>query len=210
MRRHLVLALWLLLPMAWVGHAQELTAPTALLSQVQAQLQQAPVLRGEFTQEKTLKGFKQPLLSSGRFVVAQGKGMVWLVQQPFASTLRLSPQALQSLQADGSLAFEMQASQEPVVRTINSMLLAVMSADVALLHQHFHVTGSVQGSKGWQLTLTPRDKMLAQWIQKIEVHGQQFVQQVKLLEGQGEVSLISIRNMALAQSLQGLDAQLFD
>lgn len=58
-----------------------------LLAQVRQRVQDAPVVRGEFEQLKTVKGFKQPLRSSGDFIVARGKGIVWHVLKPFESTL---------------------------------------------------------------------------------------------------------------------------
>ena len=181
-----------------------------LLAQVRQQLQSAPVVRGAFVQSKTLQGFKQPLQSSGRFVLAQGKGMVWQVQQPWASTLRITPDSLQSLQADGSTSFALQADQEPVLRTINAMLFAVMGADVQTLAQHFHVSGSAQPGKGWQLSLVPREAVLSSWLQKIELQGQQHVQQVRLQEARGDVSVISMTNVANAEVMSGDDAALFD
>ena len=39
-------------------------------------LKASPVLKGEFEQTKTLKGFKNPLVSRGEFLVARGQG-VW-------------------------------------------------------------------------------------------------------------------------------------
>ncbi len=189
------------------------TAPAAqshLLSQVRQRLVQTPVVRGTFTQEKTIKGFQHPLRSSGRFVVAQGKGIVWQVQQPFASTLRVTPDSLQSLQADGQVDFQLQAQQEPALRAINSMLFAVMAADVTALAQHFVVQGSLQGSDAWRLTLTPRDKMLGQWLSRIELQGDRFVREVRLLEAQGDASVIQLQNPAADRALKPEEASLFD
>ena len=49
----------------------------ALLQKVHAQLRTDAVVKGRFEQLKTVQGFKQPLRSSGEFVVAQSKGIVW-------------------------------------------------------------------------------------------------------------------------------------
>ena len=43
-------------------------------TRVGVDVQDAPVVRGQFTQLKTVQGFKQPLKSSGDFVVAKGGG----------------------------------------------------------------------------------------------------------------------------------------
>lgn len=187
----------------------EAHAAQTLLAQVRQRVQDAPVVRGQFTQRKTLKGFKQPLQSSGNFVVARGKGIAWQVRQPFASTLIIKPESLLSRAADGSLAMEMKAQDEPVLRTINAMLFAVMAADLAQLSQYFEVTGQVH-SIGWKLHLVPRDAMLAQWLQAVDLSGQQFVQEVQLQEARGDRSQILIQNPAAEQALRAQDASLFE
>lgn len=176
-----------------------------LLVQVRQQLKDAPVVRGQFTQEKTVKGFKQPLRSSGEFVVAKGLGIVWHVRKPFESSLIVKPDSLQSRRADGSLSMQMRAEDEPVLRTVNAMLFAVMSADLVQLHHLFEVSGKAQAS-GWQMRLLPRDPMLAQWLASIELEGGQFVREVRLQEARGDSSLIRIEGAEAAS--QASDAEL--
>lgn len=196
-------------PSAPAAAKTEAANAQALLAQVRQRVQDAPVVRGQFTQLKTVQGFKQPLKSSGDFVVARGKGIAWQVRQPFASTLIVKPDSLLSRAADGSVAMQMKAQDEPVLRTINAMLFAVMAADLAQLSQYFEVTGQVHSS-GWKLHLVPRDAMLAQWLQAVDLSGQQFVQEVQLQEARGDRSQILIQNPAAEQSLRAQDASLFE
>lgn len=196
-------------PSAPVASKNEAKNAQALLAQVRQRVQDAPVVRGQFTQLKTVQGFKQPLKSSGDFVVARGKGIAWQVRQPFASTLIVKPDSLLSRAADGSVAMQMKAQDEPVLRTINAMLFAVMAADLAQLSQYFEVTGQVHSS-GWKLHLVPRDAMLAQWLQAVDLSGQQFVQEVQLQEARGDRSQILIQNPAAEQALRAQDASLFE
>jgi hypothetical protein len=176
----------------------------ALLAQVRERVQSAPVVRGQFTQLKTVQGFRQPLKSSGDFVVARGKGIAWQVRQPFASTLIVRPDSLLSRGA-----VQMRAQDEPVLRTINAMLFAVVSADLAQLTHYFEVSGQVQGA-GWSLHLVPRDPVLAQWLQAVDLSGQQFVQSVQLQEARGDRSQIQMANPVAEQALRAQDAALFD
>lgn len=196
-------------PSAPVAAKNEVTNAKTLLAQVRQRVQDAPVVRGQFTQLKTVQGFKQPLKSSGDFVVARGKGIAWQVRKPFASTLIVKPDSLLSRAADGSVAMQMKAQDEPVLRTINAMLFAVMAADLAQLSQYFEVTGQVHSS-GWTLHLVPRDAMLAQWLQAVDLRGQQFVQEVQLQEARGDRSQILIQNPTAEQALHAQDASLFE
>ena len=73
---------------AWVGGG----APAA-----QAQslgLAGGEVLRGRFTQQRFLQGFNAPLTSSGSFIVAPGRGIVWRGETPFAIVTVMGPGGL--------------------------------------------------------------------------------------------------------------------
>ncbi|MPM39911.1 hypothetical protein SDC9_86547 [bioreactor metagenome] len=179
-----------------------------LLEQVRKQLKDAPVVRGKFEQIKTIKGFKQPLRSSGEFVVAKGKGIVWHVLEPFESSLIVRPDSLQSRRADGEVSIQMRAEDEPVLRTVNAMLFAVMSADLVQLRQFFEISGKVQAS-GWQMHLVPRDPMLAQWLAAVDLQGAQFVREVRMQEARGDSSVIRIRDAAAQQALNDADQAWF-
>lgn len=187
------------------------TTPAAqeLLSQVRQRVQDAPVVRGGFEQLKTVKGFKQPLRSGGDFVVARGKGIVWHVLRPFESVLVVKPDSLQSRGSDGKLTMQMRAQDEPVLRTVNAMLFAVMSANLTELAQHFQVTGQVT-ARGWSLHLVPRDPTLAQWLTAVDLQGSQFVQEVRLLEARGDSSVIRILDPVAENALRPQDAAQFD
>lgn len=179
-----------------------------LLERVKQQLKDAPVVRGNFEQEKSIKGFKQPLRSSGEFVVAKNKGIVWHVLKPFESTLIVKPDSLQSRRGDGEVSMQMRAEDEPVLRTVNAMLFAVMSADLVQLRQFFEVSGKAQAS-GWQMHLVPRDPMLAQWLASVDLQGGAFVREVKLQEARGDSSVIRIQEATAEQTLRDADAALF-
>lgn len=180
----------------------------SLLRGVHALLDKAPVVKGKFEQLKTVQGFKRPLRSSGVFVAAHSKGIAWQVQQPFASTLIVTPDSLQSRDADGALSAQMNTSEEPALRTVNAMLFAVMSADVQQLEAMFEVSGQIQGQE-WTLHLTPKDALLAGWLESIDVQGQAFVRRVVLQEVRGDRSEIHLLDAASSAELPPADAALF-
>ena len=92
-----------------------------------------------------------------------------------------------------------------MLRTVNAMLFAVMSANLAELAQHFEVTGQVN-SKSWTLHLVPRDPTLAQWLSAVDLQGNQFVQEVKLQELRGDASMIRILSPGAENALRPQDA----
>ncbi len=196
-----------LLAAAGPGAAQ---AVPAIVAQVRQRLVEAPVLRGEFEQRKTVKGFKNPLLSRGDFIVARERGVLWHTREPFASTLLLTREKLLSRAADGSVAMKLDAREEPGLRAINELLFALMAADLPALVQRFRIEGELQGADGWRLQLTPRDAAVAQWVSRIELEGDHHVRGVRLSEAQGDASVIRFSALATAASLTREEAARFE
>jgi hypothetical protein len=193
--RRAVMAVLALLPLGLRA-----AGPDVLLARVRGRLADAPVLRGQFEQRKTIKGFRNPLLSSGDFVLARTHGVIWHTRKPFESTLVLTRGRLLARQADGSVTNQLDATREPGLRAINEMLLALMAADLAALEQRFRIGGEMR-DPGWQLTLTPRDAALAQWLAGIELEGDRHVNTVRLAEAGGDVSQIRFTRHEPGQAL---------
>jgi len=164
------------------------TAPD-LLADISKRLNNPAVLRGDFEQTKTLKGFKRPLVSRGTFVMARGRGVQWVTTQPFASTLVVTRERLLTL-GEGGVTQQIDTKQEPGLRAVNEMLMALLAGDVKALSARFKAEGALQGEHGWHVALTPRDVALAGFIARIELDGDQHVKQVLLREASGDDSHI--------------------
>lgn len=164
-----------------------------LAQSVRERLQQPEWLRGEFTQTKKVAGFAKPLLSRGDFVLARGRGVLWRTAKPFASELRLTRDEIRATQG-GQTSMRLEASREPVVRVINTLMFALLNGDVSGLTDLFELSGSVKGA-GWQLSLTPKPGALQQVLRKVELEGDGFVRRIQLFEANGDESLIQLANL---------------
>jgi hypothetical protein len=194
-----------------VTHSVPAAEPAQIIAaQVTKRLATEPVLRGEFEQRKSIKGFRNPLVSRGDFLVVRGRGVVWRTREPFASSLVVTRDRLLSRQADGTPASQLNAKDEPGLRAINEMLFALMAADLAVLSQRFRIEGELRGSEAWQLSLVPRDAALARFVSRIELEGDRFVRQVRLAEAQGDASTIRFSQQATAAAPTTEEASRFD
>lgn len=167
-------------------------AQPSLAQSVRERLQQPEWLRGDFTQTKKVPGFARPLVSSGNFVAARGRGVVWRTLKPFASELRLTQNEIRATQG-GQTALRLDASREPAVRVINTLMFALLNGDVSGLAELFEVSGNVKGA-GWQLALVPRAGALQQVLNRVELEGDAFVRRIQLFEANGDESLIQLAN----------------
>lgn len=163
-----------------------------LAQAVRERLQQPEWLRGEFTQTKKVPGFAKPLVSTGNFVAARGRGVLWRTLKPFASELRLTQHEIRATQG-GQTAMRLEAAREPAVRVINTLMFSLLNGDVSGLAGLFELDGSVKGT-AWQLALVPRPGALQQVLKRVELEGDGFVRRIQLFEANGDESLIQIVN----------------
>ena len=140
----------LALALAWVGPLSPAVAAEPL-ARVRAQVAQVPLLRGEFSQEKQVAGFRNPLRSSGRFLLARDKGVVWTTLAPFPSETVITQDRILSRQRDGSRRVEVDGRQQPGLRSINAMMFALMSGDTRALTAAFDVKEETGDGKGWRM-----------------------------------------------------------
>ncbi len=179
MRRRLLLAATLPLAMAAPRAADALEA-------VRSRLAEVALLRGAFKQSKRLAGFRNPLQSSGQFVLVRGRGVLWLTEKPFASTLIVTPDRLESLDSQGHRLTRLDAREEPALRSINQLLLTTLTADLTPLRALFSIDASLVGPVGWRLVLQPSDALLARQLLRITLAGEQHVHEVQIDERSGD------------------------
>lgn len=165
-------------------------ACAADLSVVKQRLAQPALLRGQFVQDKQVQGFDQPLHSSGDFVVARGKGVLWRTRQPFPNLLAISRERIRSFDANGKLQGEMDAKKQPALRMIDEIMFALMAGDVDALSARFKLDARAQGSEGWSLTLVPSAKAVARALDHVELQGARYIREVKLVDAHGAATVL--------------------
>ncbi|MFG6446718.1 outer membrane lipoprotein carrier protein LolA [Roseateles sp. BYS180W] len=170
-------------------HAGAAAQQPELLQGVRQRLAQPAWLQGQFEQSKQVQGFKQPLRSQGEFVVARGRGVLWRTLRPFASELRLTSREIITSQG-GQRVTQVDVQQEPALRLVNSMMLALLAGDVTALDAQFQVRGALRAEQGWILELTPRQEAWRQMLQSITMQGDRLVREVSLTEASGDITKI--------------------
>jgi hypothetical protein len=165
-------------------------AAADIAATVRTRLADAPVLRGDFVQTRTLLGFKNPLVSRGDFLLLRSRGVVWRTSAPFASTLIVTRDRLLARGADGKAMTQLDARAEPGLRTVNEVMFALLAGDLAALTRHFRIDGELLDGQGWRLALTPLNAVLAGQYALITLEGDRYVRAVRLDEPGGDQTLI--------------------
>lgn len=174
-------------------------APALAATDVEAVKQRVAkvdVLRGEFAQEKQVAGFKNPLRSQGRFVLAQDHGVIWTTLKPFPSEVVVTRNRILSRQSDGSSRVELDGRQQPAMRSVNAIMFALMSGDAQALSAQFTVKVEVLPGNAWKMQLTPRSAMLGKVFAQLTLSGDRYVREVQINEANQDVTRIHFAGMS--------------
>ena len=181
--------LLLLLPLAG------LAATADGLAQLQQRVAQVAVLRGEFSQEKQVPGFRSPLRSSGQFLIARDKGVWWQTRKPFASELVITRDRILNRSDDGRSHVAADARQQPALRQVNAVMFALMSGDVQAITRYFDAKPELLEGGQWRLQLAPKPGALTRVFARITLAGARHVQQVDILERSGDHTRLSFTGL---------------
>jgi outer membrane lipoprotein-sorting protein len=201
--------MFMLAALAVFAAAAAAQPPTDFARLLHERLKASPVLQGEFEQTKTLKGFKNPLVSRGRFLVARGQGVWWHTQQPFESTLVVTRTRLFTRNADGTTNDLVDAQAEPGVQQVNALVFSLLAADPEALADKFTVQAQPVGTNGWSLVLTPRDASLAKFLVRATLAGERDVQTVRIEEARGDATQIRFSHQVPSAALTADEAARF-
>jgi len=174
------------------------------LDRLAAQLGKPAVVRGDFIQEKHLRALPQPLTGTGRFVLARGHGLLWLLQAPLQQDYRITSDAIARRDASGWQRLPQQSAGAQQ----NRLFLAVLQGDSSGLQRDFELALSGEAD-AWQLRLTPRTALLRQIFSRIEISGGALVQRIELHETQGDRSVLRLPQSQAGNELSDAERHAF-
>lgn len=181
------------------------------LGLVRQRIAKVAVLRGGFEQEKQVTGFKNPLRSQGKFLLARDKGVVWTTLKPFPSEMVITRERILSFDGAGKRSVQADARQQPALRQVNAMMFALMAGDVKALTSRFDIDAQALANNAWTLALKPKSAAMAKSFSRIELRGDRYVREVVIVEGAGDRTTLKFAGMAETPAqLSAAEAQRFD
>ncbi len=170
------------------GHSTESKQHTVTLAEVQQTLASKNVVRGAFTQTRTMEMFSQPLVSNGQFLLSKAHGLLWDQTDPFPVRLILTQDKLSQRFASQPPQV-ITAKENPMAFYFSHVFLSVFHGDTQQLEQQFDL--SFQSSPHhWTLTLVPNSAPLNSVFQNITLTGNTDIEGVTLLEVRGDSTTI--------------------
>jgi hypothetical protein len=175
----------MLLLMVW---SSTLAAANAL-APIEAELVRAPLVRASFIQERTMKVLKRPLATRGQVTAVAGRGVLWQVLKPYATTMLVSQDAILEWAGDGPPQ-RLEMAANPALRALADALLGLLTGDTGALVTLFEPI-PLPAEQGWRLALVPKGQDLAALIDEVEVAGGRFVEEAVISEAGGDRTAIT-------------------
>jgi hypothetical protein len=149
-----------------------------------ARLAEHPFTTGNFEQDKYLSRLDRSLKSSGTFIITAELGMVWDTAKPFPSTLTLGKDYLIQSRPGGQKTVLSAQGNETFIR-MAEVLSAVFSGRSQGLLDGFEVYYS-GGPAAWELGLSPRDKAIGSFAERIIMKGDTAIKSIMIYEQSGD------------------------
>lgn len=194
---------------AQVDPFQHPTSGNALLNSTLAEpaknLAKAKVLQGRFVHQKYLTEVSQPLIAHGEFTYARSLGVYWHTQQPFDSVFILTQRGI-TQRDEGAETLRMSADEQPAVRVIADIFLALFTLDVSSLSASFDLFGKSQGER-WIVGLRPKSATIGSVFKQATITGAKDVEQVVLVDAHGDRTVIELADIRYSAAEPGADVQ---
>ncbi len=151
------------------------------------------IIRGKFVQIRQLQGFANPVKSEGHFVLAAGRGLLWVTETPFPVTTAITADGLtQSVAGRQTAAFT--AQRLPFL----SRLYAMMGGALAGRWETLNADFSVQRDNS-HIVLTPlRADTTGMGVKKISLTVSRFVDAVEIEKPGGDSDHVIFTDQTLS------------
>lgn len=164
-------------------------------------LQQPQNIQGNFVQQRYLKSLAKPISTSGQFTLVKTKGLLWQMQKPFATNLKVTAEGIKQWNGSAWVG-ENQLGQARQI----ALFLGLLSGDISALSEQFEP--KLIGDKTqWTLQLTPKSLIMKQIFTQIQLRGDTLVKEIELSETQGDRTIIQFSHLTINQPLTGFVQQ---
>jgi hypothetical protein len=183
-----------------------LVEPVALINGAQ-------VIRGQFVYKRFLSELPAPLESTGEYLFVKDLGIAWHTEQPFDSEFIVTA-AGTTQRDDGKVTLQTSTDEQPAVRAVARILLALLTLDVQALRASFDLYGTPSSgtppNTRWEIGLRPNIPAVAALFRDATVAGRARVEFVVLHDANGDRTEIQLSNVTYERAAPtALDRQRF-
>lgn len=176
------------------------------LNETLSRVQQQSIVRYEFEQEKNITLLKKPLISSGRILFDESKGLYLEYTSPVWTAYLLVDNDIYEKTSKKSSYKQLTLPQNT---GLGQILKSIITADIDGLQSYFSLEFEQRDSV-WKLTLNPNKNSAANTLDKIVIGGDLYIKSMKIFELNGDSSLLKFSHSEIfEQTLSTLEQQYF-
>jgi len=168
------------------------------INEVQKIILQPQLLRGDFVQEKTIKGTPKKFISKGDFIFAKEQGLYWNIQTPFSSAVIFSKNGLAKIE-DGKKSVVPTGSNK-FFGEFSQIFQSIFAGDAAKIQNNFDIFFTKK-THGWVLGLRSNNEIMKNIFSEIVIEGDKYVQKMTLMEQYGDTTAIILKNVSSQKKL---------
>lgn len=200
----------------WVGSLLQAQPPSRLLESpvsvdhagltaVSERLQQTPVVRARFEQEKRIKALRRPLRSSGKFLFARDHGLYWHTLQPFDTQLVITESGMVQKE-NGRTTLDISVEERPIIHSFTNVFMALFAGDKKVLAKTFDLY-LVQEESHWWLGLKPKQRLLKKVMDHICLKGGEHLEEIHFIEKSGDLTVMKLNAVSVDPPALSADEQ---
>ncbi|CAM2010961.1 outer membrane lipoprotein carrier protein LolA [Acanthopleuribacter pedis] len=186
-------------PLAAQAPADLLQHPVAVehpgLTKISQQLQETPVVRARFEQEKKIKALRRPLRSSGRFLFARDHGLYWHTLQPFDTQLVINEAGMVQKE-NGAVTLDISVEDRPIIHSFTKVFMALFAGDKEQLAKTFDLF-LVEEEGEWWLGLKPKRRILKKVMDHIRLKGDLHLEEIHFIEKSGDQTIMKLTGVSV-------------
>lgn len=169
-------------------------------------LKNKEALTANFNQERHLKGFNGPIISSGRFFMLSDKTVIWATKHPFESHLIVNDKGI-SQTIQGRETLNLPASKFPGIAMLQPVFEATLKGDWEQLESQFGTKPVFNGEK-WSYSFELGKVGQISAIKIIKLSGKAYVETIEIQRTNGDRDMIylsehSVKNVSAITELKG-------
>jgi len=150
------------------------------------------VLRGNFTQARTIALISRPLESSGSFILSD-MGLYWQQDKPLRSIMIADGERLVQQFEDGPLQ-GIDTAQNPMVLTFSSSFLNIFRGSEAELRSNFEIAVKREGDL-WTIGLAPTTYPMSEAIDSIILRGRAYIEELTVINRSSDKTMIRFSDL---------------
>lgn len=159
-----------------------------------------PIVKGRFTQKKTIARLNKNFISSGDFVISAEDGIIWNTKNPYPSATVITENSITQISADGKRT-GIQAAGNGSFDYFSQIIGALFTGNAALLRENFTVYFEPADNGSWICGFIPIDEMIRSFAAQIVLSGSDTIRSLLLHEKNGDSISYELSDHVFASEL---------